>query len=51
MSKSFCCYLCFKMTQTICEDCGKAVCNQHGSRDKHPCDDSVKGAHGMIGGR
>lgn len=31
----------------ICEDCGKWLCKKHCNRDKHDCDDSVKGCHGI----
>jgi len=30
-----------------CEDCGKYYCHNHINRDKHNCDDSVKGCHGI----
>jgi len=31
----------------VCEDCGKGFCRHHISRDKHDCDDSVKGTHSI----
>jgi hypothetical protein len=31
----------------ICEDCGKVFCHNHINRDKHFCDDSVKGVHSI----
>jgi hypothetical protein len=30
-----------------CEDCGKTYCHHHINRDKHKCDDSVKGTHSI----
>jgi hypothetical protein len=41
---------CHNIATEICEDCGKAFCHRHINRDKHKCDDSVKGCHGMLGG-
>jgi len=31
-----------------CEDCGKKFCQIHADRDKHKCDDSIKGCHSML---
>ncbi len=56
MSKTRCCGINFKEEQCgrnsfdICEDCGKPVCFFHGGRDKHKCDDSVKGCHSIWKG-
>ena len=41
------CYYCKNKSTSICEDCGKPVCNKHCDRDKHPCNDSVKGCHSI----
>ena len=41
---------CHNYASQCCEDCGKWFCRKHIDRDKHKCDDSVKGCHSMIGG-
>jgi hypothetical protein len=41
------CYYCNNPADSYCEDCGKNTCDKHASRDKHPCDDSVKGCHSI----
>lgn len=38
---------CLNLASQICEDCGKRFCHHHINRDKHKCDDSVKGAHSI----
>ena len=39
---------CAAFGSQICEDCGKLYCHNHINRDKHKCDDSVKGCHGTL---
>ena len=31
-----------------CEDCSKMFCRHHINRDRHECDDSVKGCHSCL---
>ena len=38
---------CFAYGNHICEDCGKLFCHSHINRNKHKCDDSVKGCHSI----
>lgn len=38
---------CHNYASQICEDCGKGLCHNHINRDKHKCDDSIKGVHGI----
>lgn len=33
-----------------CEDCGRNFCHKHINRDKHKCDDSIQGCHGVLKG-
>lgn len=39
---------CHAYASEFCEDCGKEFCHNHINRDKHKCDDSVKGCHGTL---
>jgi predicted nucleic acid binding AN1-type Zn finger protein len=39
---------CHNSATEFCEDCGKHFCHRHINRDKHECDDSVKGCHGTL---
>lgn len=38
---------CHNIATYYCEDCGKEFCSKHSSRNKHNCDDSIKGCHGI----
>ena len=38
---------CHAFASQYCEDCGKEFCHNHIDRDKHKCDDSVKGCHSI----
>lgn len=38
---------CHNHATMYCEDCGKLFCRYHIDRDKHKCDDSIKGCHSI----
>ena len=41
------CKICGAKATQYCEDCGRQLCDVHGDRDKHNCDDRIKGCHGV----
>ena len=36
---------CHNFAFKICKDCGKLLCHNHINKDKHKCDDLVKGVN------